>query len=78
MRREIRFFVAHDRDAIRKQHAKGEPCEAEEIAIIARHVPAGVADADVGNHAVLVAKFLAPAIEMLRLGLLLNDRAARR
>lgn len=89
---EIRFFVANERDAIQKHHAKGEFYEAEEIAIIARHFPAGAhyvdIGANVGNHAVYAAKFLAPAsvvviepnppaIEILRLNLLLNDLASR-
>jgi FkbM family methyltransferase len=89
---EIRFFVANERDAIQKHHAAGEFYEAEEIAIIARYLPPGAhyvdIGANVGNHAVYVSKFLAPAgvvviepnppaIEILRLNLLLNDLASR-
>jgi len=85
--REIRFFVANEQDVIQRHHAQGEFYEPEELAIIGRHCPAGAhfvdIGANVGNHAIHVAAFLAPgsvlvlepnppAAEILRLNVLLN------
>lgn len=60
----LSFFVTNEADLIQRHHASGLFYETEELAIIARHFPAGGTfldvGANVGNHAIYVAKFLRP------------------
>lgn len=85
--REVRFFVADERDVIQQHHAIGQFYEVEELRIIAKFLaPGGVfvdIGANVGNHALYVGTYLhprqivvfepnPPAIAILRLNLALN------
>jgi FkbM family methyltransferase len=83
----VRFFVRELADSIQNVHASGNFYELHELAIIERHLtPGGVfldVGANVGNHAVFVAKFCAQreviviepnpqAYALLRLNLMIN------
>ena len=86
--RTIRFFVANEKDEIQKYHHAGSFYEVEELSIMRAHwrcdgsyVDIG---ANVGNHAIYVAKFLdasriivfepnPAAIRILRVNLALNQ-----
>lgn len=66
--REIAFFVKNKDDVIQRHHFGGQFYEEEELAIIAKAFPPGGVycdiGANVGNHAIYVAKFLDP-VEMI-------------
>ena len=83
----IFFTVPNPKDEIQQYHFRGEFYEREELEIMARHLPVGGTycdiGANVGNHAIFVAKFLhaarlvliepnPPAIETLESNLFLN------
>ncbi|NNE88001.1 MAG: FkbM family methyltransferase [Silicimonas sp.] len=87
MGQTIFFTVPNPKDEIQQYHFRGEFYEREELEIIARHMPVGGTycdiGANVGNHAIFVAKFLhasrlvliepnPPAIETLESNLYLN------
>jgi len=84
----VRFFVKNVRDIIQNAHVNGAFYEADHLAVIEQHLlPGGVfldIGANVGNHAIYVAKFCRPsqviviepnpeALVLLRLNLLLNN-----
>lgn len=86
-RQVVRFFVSNLGDTVQNRHFNGGFYEAEELSIIEAHLkPGGVfldLGANVGNHAVFVAKFCRPgtviliepnpeALRHLRANLLLN------
>lgn len=86
-RQVVRFFVSNLGDTIQNRHFNGGFYEPEELRIIETHLkPGGVfldLGANVGNHAVFVAKFCQPgaviliepnpeALQHLRFNLLLN------
>ncbi|MCV3765728.1 FkbM family methyltransferase [Rhizobium sp. TRM95796] len=61
----IRFLIKDQKDVIQNHHYRGTFYEREELEIISRHFPVGGAyvdiGANVGNHAVYVAKNLKPS-----------------
>jgi FkbM family methyltransferase len=84
----VYFCIATEKDTIQGHHAKGMFYEREELAIIARHFPIGGVfldiGANIGNHALYVAKFLhaqkvhliepnPPAIDLLEANIYLNQ-----
>jgi FkbM family methyltransferase len=84
----ISFFVANAADIIQRCHISGRFYEREELAVISRHFSPGDVfldvGANVGNHALYVARFLSPgsilviepnpaAIVILRANIMLND-----
>jgi len=57
----VAFFVRNEWDYIQKHHLNGQFYEAEELALIGRHLKGGVfvdVGANIGNHAVYVLKVL--------------------
>lgn len=59
---EFRFFFVEELDGIQRFHRRGTIYEAEELALIAEHYKGGVfvdVGANIGNHAIYVAKLLA-------------------
>jgi len=86
--REVQFFVADKGDLIQGRHLAGEFYENEELAIISSRFPRGGVfvdiGANIGNHAIYVAKFLfpsqiiliepnPPAIAILRVNIAINN-----
>jgi FkbM family methyltransferase len=58
---ELRFFFVEELDAIQRFHRRGAIYEAEELALIAESYKGGVfvdVGANIGNHAIYVAKLL--------------------
>src|SRR5512132_1587144 len=85
--KNVSFFVADETDLIQKEHFNGKFYESEELKIISEFFPSGGIfvdiGANVGNHAVFVARFLSPlkviviepnpaAFEILKANIALN------